>query len=100
MIADIREGPGSGPGSGHSPGDPGPGDGDRQRLDTWLNCVPGRIASTGFWRRTFTELAMFDLRIVCCITSSETISLSQVAELLAHHGYDFTEQPSGVLPIR
>jgi hypothetical protein len=34
------------------------------------------------------------------MTSSETISMSQVAELLAHHGYDFTEQPSGVLSIR
>jgi len=34
------------------------------------------------------------------MTSSETISLSQVAELLAHHGYDFTKQPSGVLSVR
>ena len=30
---------------------------------------------------------------------SETISLSQVAELLAHHGYDFSEQSPGVLRV-
>jgi hypothetical protein len=31
---------------------------------------------------------------------SQTISISQVAELLAHHGYDFTEKTPGVLQVR
>ncbi len=34
------------------------------------------------------------------MTSSETISLSQVAELLARNGYDIGELASGVLRIR
>jgi hypothetical protein len=33
------------------------------------------------------------------MTSSETISLSQVAELLAHHGYAFTEEAPDVLRV-
>ena len=33
------------------------------------------------------------------MTPSEIISLSQVAELLAHHGYDFTEQSPDVLRV-
>lgn len=32
--------------------------------------------------------------------TTETIHVSQVAELLAHHGYDFSEQPQGVLQVR
>ncbi|HEY7338638.1 MAG TPA: hypothetical protein VH639_27365 [Bryobacteraceae bacterium] len=34
------------------------------------------------------------------MTPSQTISLSQVAELLAHSGYDFAEQAPGVLRVR
>jgi len=34
------------------------------------------------------------------MTLSETISISQVAELLAHNGYDFSEQSPGVLRVR
>jgi hypothetical protein len=34
------------------------------------------------------------------MTSSDTISLSQVAELLAHNGYDIGELASGVLRVR
>jgi len=32
--------------------------------------------------------------------TSETIPISQVAELLAHHGYDFSEKTPGVLQVR
>src|SRR5256885_1040747 len=34
------------------------------------------------------------------MTPTETISISQIAELVAHNGYDFTEQAPGVLRIR
>jgi hypothetical protein len=34
------------------------------------------------------------------MTPNETVSISQVAELVAHNGYDFTEQAPGVLRIR
>jgi hypothetical protein len=34
------------------------------------------------------------------MTPSQTISISQVAELLAHSGYDFAEQSPGVLRVR
>ena len=34
------------------------------------------------------------------MTPSQTISISQVSELLAHKGYDFTEQAPGVLRVR
>jgi len=34
------------------------------------------------------------------MSPSQTISISQVAELLAHSGYDFAEQSSGVLRVR
>ncbi len=34
------------------------------------------------------------------MTPSETISISQVAELLAHNGYDVAEQGAGVLRVR
>ena len=33
------------------------------------------------------------------MTPTETISISQVAELLAHNGYDFAEQAPGVLRV-
>jgi hypothetical protein len=32
--------------------------------------------------------------------SNQTISIHQIAELLAHNGYDFTEQAPGVLRVR
>ena len=34
------------------------------------------------------------------MTPSETISISQIAELVAHNGYDFSEQAPGVLRVR
>jgi hypothetical protein len=34
------------------------------------------------------------------MTPTETLSISQVAELVAHHGYDFTQQAPGVLRVR
>jgi hypothetical protein len=34
------------------------------------------------------------------MTLSDTISISQVAELLAHNGYDFSEQSPGVLRVK
>jgi|SRR5579871_1962064 len=34
------------------------------------------------------------------MTTTETISISQVAELLAHNGYDIAEGASGVLRVR
>jgi len=34
------------------------------------------------------------------MTPSQTISISQIAELLAHNGYDFTEQAPGVLRVK
>jgi hypothetical protein len=34
------------------------------------------------------------------MTPTESVSISQVAELVAHNGYDFAEQPPGVLRIR
>lgn len=35
-----------------------------------------------------------------CMAPTETISISQVAELLAHNGYDFAEHTPGVLRVR
>ena len=34
------------------------------------------------------------------MTPSETISISQIAELMAHNGYDFAELAPGVLRVR
>jgi hypothetical protein len=34
------------------------------------------------------------------MTPNETLSISQVAELVAHNGYDFAEQTPGVLRVR
>ena len=34
------------------------------------------------------------------MTPNETISITQIAELMAHNGYDFAEQAPGVLRVR
>jgi hypothetical protein len=44
---------------------------------------------------------MLDLRIlVSDMTPTETVTISHVAELLAHNGYDVTPSESGVLTVR